>query len=106
MTWLQFSSLKIRKINKKLDPFPIFLGIRLDPKLSYIQHISEKIISRTRLIRKIISLKLKNSKESWLIVFNSQIKSLLDYAFIPTISPCQNSKPSKPEPSKSSNISH
>ncbi len=76
-----------------LDPFPTFLGIKLDPKLSYkqhLEHISDKIISRTRLIRKIISLKLKNSRELSLIVFNSQIKSLLDYAFIPTISPCQN----------------
>ncbi len=73
--------------------FLVLLGIKLDPKLSYkqhLEHISDKIISRTRLIRKIISLKLKNSRELSLIVFNSQIKSLLDYAFIPTISPCQN----------------
>jgi hypothetical protein len=75
-----------------LDPFPTFLGIKLDPKLSYQQHleyISGKIMSRTRLIRKIVSLKLKNSRELSLIVFRSQIRSLLDYAFIPTISPCQ-----------------
>jgi hypothetical protein len=82
-----------------LDPFPTFLGIKLNPKLSYKQHleknrdISGKIMSRTRLIRKIVSLKLKNARELSLIVFNSQIRSLLDYAFI---------KPESSEPSSTS----
>lgn len=75
-----------------LEPFPIFLGIKLDPKLTYEAHfdrISTKIIARTRLIRKIKSLKLKNQTALCMTIFNSQIKSIIDYAFIPIISPTQ-----------------
>ena len=85
-------NIKIKNSQIPINPFPTFLGIKLDPKLSYKQHLihlSEKILSRTRLIRKITSLKLKNSRDLSLIIFNSQIRSLIDYAFIPTLSPCQ-----------------
>lgn len=76
-----------------MEPFPTFLGIKLDPKLSYQAHldyITPKIISRTNLIRRVKSLKLKNQTELCLTIFKSQIRSLLDYAFIPIISPTQN----------------
>ena len=75
-----------------LEPFPIFLGIKLDPKLSYqahLEHITTKIISRTNLILRVKALKLKNQTELCLTIFNSQIRSVLDYAFIPIISPTQ-----------------
>ena len=75
-----------------MEPFPVFLGIKLDPKLSYkshLEHISNKIVDRIRMIRKIKSMKLKNQTEICLTVFKSLIRSILDYAFIPSISPTQ-----------------
>ena len=56
---------------------------------NHLEQISTKIISRTRLIRKIGSLNLNNHRELCMIIFKSQIRSILDYAFIPTLSPCQ-----------------
>jgi hypothetical protein len=85
-------NLRINNSQIPLNPFPVFLGIKLDPKLTYLQHlehISTKIMSRTKLIRKVKSLKLKNQNEICLTIFKSQIKSIIDYAFIPTISPTQ-----------------
>ena len=41
------------------------------------------------MIRKIKSLKLKNQTELCLTIFKSLIRPILDYAFIPTISPTQ-----------------
>ncbi len=42
-----------------------------------------------RLIRKIVSLNLKNYIMLSMIIFNSQIRSQIDYAFPLTLSPCQ-----------------
>ena len=75
-----------------LEPFPTFLGIKLDPKLTYeahLEHISSKIIARTRLIKKIKGLNLKNQTSICMTVFKSQIQSVIDYAFIPIISSTQ-----------------
>lgn len=75
-----------------MEPFPVFQGIKLDPKLSYqahLKHITTKIIKRTNLIRRIKALKLKKQTELCVTIFNSQIRSLLDYVFIPIISPIQ-----------------
>jgi len=63
---------------------PVFLGIKLDPKLScksHLEHITAKTINRTRLIRKVKSLKSHNQ--------TSSSSPLLDHAFIPIISPIQ-----------------
>ena len=72
-----------------MEPHPLFLGIKLDPKLSYsehLTHISQKIANRVNLIRKIKGLKLKNQVEINLIIYKSLIRSIIDYAFIPLIS--------------------
>jgi hypothetical protein len=89
-------NIKIKNGQISINPFSTFLGIKLDLKLSYKQHLmhlSEKILSRTRLIRKITSLKLENSRDLSLAIFNSQIRSLIDYAFIPTLSENNNQHP-------------
>ncbi len=75
-----------------LEPFPTFLGIKLDPKLTYVahlEHISSKIVARTRLIRKVKNLNLKNQTALCTTIFKSQIQSIIDYAFIPLISSTQ-----------------
>jgi len=66
-------------------------NIKLDPKLTYkkrLEHMTIKIVPKMRVIR-IISLNLKNSRMLSMIIFNSQIRSQIDYAFIPTVSQCQ-----------------
>jgi len=83
-------NLKIGTTSIPMDPAPVFLGIKLDPKLAYtnhLEHITSKIAERTRLLRKVKSLKLPNQTELCITIFNSQIRSILDYAFIPIISP-------------------
>jgi len=63
----------------------------MDQKLAYSEypvHIQEKITNRTKLIRRLKGLKLKNQEELSLIINNTLICSILDYAFIPIISPC------------------
>ena len=85
-------NLHINGVPIPMEPFPLFLGIKLDPKLSYkahLEHITTKIVDRTRLIRKIKGLKLKNQTELCLTIFKTLIRPILDYAFIPTISPTQ-----------------
>ena len=85
-------NLHINGVPIPMEPFPVFLGIKLDPKLSYkshLEHITNKIVDRIRMIRKIKSMKLKNQTEICLTVFKSLIRSILDYAFIPSISPTQ-----------------
>ena len=67
-----------------LDPYPTFLGITMDPKLKYNKHlekISEKIVSRQNLIKKIKRMRL-NSIFINSIIFKSCIQSVFDYAFI------------------------
>ena len=75
-----------------MEPHPLFLGIKLDPKLSYsehLTHISHKIANRVNLIRKVKGLKLKNQVDINLIIYKSLIRSIIDYAFIPLISSTQ-----------------
>ena len=60
------------------------------PKLTYsehLAHIQEKITNRAKMIQRVRGLKLKNQKELSLIVYNTLIRSILDYAFIPIILP-------------------
>ena len=83
-----------------LEPFPLFLGIKLDLKLdlklsytAHLKHVTTKIMNRINLLRKVKSLKLNNQEEICMTIFNSQIRSLLDYAFIPIISPTQKIAP-------------
>ena len=75
-----------------MEPYPVFLGIKLDPKLSYrahLEHITSKIVDRIRIIRKIKSMNLKNQTALCITIFKSLIRSILDYALIPSISPTQ-----------------
>ena len=75
-----------------MEPHTLFLGIKLDPKLSYskhLTHISQKIANRVNLIRKLKGLMLKNQVDINLIIYKSLIRSIIDYAFIPLISSTQ-----------------
>ena len=88
----KYSKLILNNLPIPMEPFPVFLGIKLVPKLSYrshLEHITTKIVDRIRLIRKIKSMNLKNQTEICLTIFKSLIRSIFDYAFIPTISPTQ-----------------
>ncbi|RNA12396.1 AP-like endonuclease reverse transcriptase [Brachionus plicatilis] len=75
------------KINEQLipiDPFPVFLGIKLDPKLSYtlhLRHITKRIVIKIATINKIKRLKLKNSIYLRLTIFRSMIRSIFDNSF-------------------------
>ena len=65
-----------------IDPFPVFLGIKLDPKLSYDSHLNfvkQKIAIKINTICKIKRLKLKNSTKIRLTVYKSMIRSIFDY---------------------------
>lgn len=69
-----------------LEPFPTFLGIQFDPKLSFknlYENIESRTASKINLIRRIKGLKLKNSLNLCRIVFKNFIRSIFDYAFIP-----------------------
>ena len=68
-----------------LDPHPTFLGIKLDPKLSYKKHleeISKRQISKVNLIRKIKSFKWKTSRKINTTLYKSLIQTVFDYCFI------------------------
>jgi len=74
-----------------MEPHPLFLGIKLDPKLSYSEHqthISHKIANRVNLIRKVKGLKLNNQVYINIII-KSLVRSIIDYAFMPLISSTQ-----------------
>ncbi|RNA37760.1 RNA-directed DNA polymerase from mobile element jockey-like, partial [Brachionus plicatilis] len=69
-----------------LDPFPTFLGVKFDPKLSLknlLENINAKAMSEINLIRRIKGLKLRNTIELSKIVFKGFIRSQFDYSFIP-----------------------
>ncbi|RNA44358.1 RNA-directed DNA polymerase from mobile element jockey-like [Brachionus plicatilis] len=77
--------IKIGNIHIPLDPNPTFLGIKLDPKINYKEHlkiINSKQISKINLIRKIKSFKWRSSFKINRILYMSLIRSLFDYCFI------------------------
>jgi hypothetical protein len=74
-----------------LDPHPTFLGITLDPKLTFKKHLEKmetKMAKKTSLFKKIRSMKINSLKINSLL-FKSLIRSLSDYAFIQLSSPTQ-----------------
>ncbi|CAF1073509.1 unnamed protein product, partial [Brachionus calyciflorus] len=78
-------TLKITKNVIPIDPSPRYLGHILDPKLNFKNHfksISEKIINKINLIRKIKSLKIKNKTSISMLIYKSFIRPQLDYMFI------------------------
>ena len=90
-----------------LEPFPLFLGIKLDPKLSYtahLEHVTTKIMNRINLLRKVKSLKLNIQEEICMTIsiprsyLYSTTLSYQSYP-LPKKSP-QNSRHFKTEPSK------
>ena len=84
--------LHIDNASVPMEPSPVFLGIKLDPKLSYkshLEHITAKIMNRTRLIKKVKSLNLHNQTPLCTTIFKSLVRPILDYAFVPIISPTQ-----------------
>ena len=67
-----------------LDPHPTFLGIKLDPKLSFEAHLEAvelKIKSKTNLMKTIKSMNI-NSANINKILYKSLIRSVFDYMFI------------------------
>ncbi|RNA04379.1 AP-like endonuclease reverse transcriptase [Brachionus plicatilis] len=85
--------IKIRNSHIPLDPNPTFLGIKLDLKISYKEHlkiINSKQISKINLIRKIKSFKWRSSFKINRILYMSLIRSLFDYCFIILQSGTQN----------------
>ncbi|RNA38043.1 RNA-directed DNA polymerase from mobile element jockey-like [Brachionus plicatilis] len=84
---------KIGNSHIPLDPNPTFLGIKLDPKINYKEHlkiINSKQISKINLIRKIKSFKWRSSFKINRILYMSLIRSLFDYCFIILQSGTQN----------------
>ena len=78
--------LQVDNASIPIDPILAFLGIKLDPKLSYkshLEHITAKIMNRTRQIRKVKSLKLHNQTSLCNTIFKSLVRPILDYAFVP-----------------------
>jgi hypothetical protein len=75
-----------------MEPHPLFRGIKLDPKLSYSEHLthtSKKIVNSVNLIRKVKGLMLKNQEDINIIIYKSFIRSIIHYAFTPLISSTQ-----------------
>ena len=67
-----------------LDPHPTFLGIKLDPKLSFKAHLEAielKIKTKTNLMKTIKSMNI-NSVNINKILFKSLIRSVFDYMVI------------------------
>ena len=76
----------------ELDPFPTFLGIKLDPKLSFCEHYKSLIIKTIpliHLIKKFRSFRWANSKLIGTKIFKCLIRPLFDYAFIITLTSTQ-----------------
>jgi len=68
-----------------MDPFPKFLGITLDPKLSFKRHlerISNITLAKINIFRRIKSFNWRNGKKLSLILYNSLIRSLFDYCHV------------------------
>lgn len=79
--------LKLTILNQDIpiDPFPTFLGIKLDPKLSFKPHLIElenKLTSKTNLIRRIKNFRWSNSLSINIMLYKSLIRSLFDYCFV------------------------
>ena len=80
-----YLNLQVEDSQIPLEPFPTFLGITLDPKLSFKQHlqnISKKITSKINLIRRFKALKFTNKTKVGLIIYKTLIRSIFDYSFI------------------------
>ncbi|RNA37605.1 RNA-directed DNA polymerase from mobile element jockey-like [Brachionus plicatilis] len=68
-----------------LEPYPTFLGVKLDPKLSYNQHleiVKSKQTSAVNLIKRIRKFKWGTSIKINKTIYKSLIRSLFDYCFI------------------------
>ncbi|RMZ98211.1 hypothetical protein BpHYR1_050097 [Brachionus plicatilis] len=71
--------------NIPIDPYPVFLGIKIDPKLNYREHLSNiktKLMAKVKMLQKIKAIKLKNQIKLCKIIFNSLIRSTLDYSHV------------------------
>ena len=69
----------------QIEPYPTFLGIKLDPKLCFKPHVEsleKRIIPKINIIKKIKSFKWANSKTLNLKMYKSLIRSVFDYCFI------------------------
>jgi hypothetical protein len=72
--------LHIDNASVPMKPSPVFLGIKLNPKLSYkshLEHITAKIMNRTILIKKVKSLNLHNQTSRCTTIFKSLLRPRL-----------------------------
>ncbi|CAF0704716.1 unnamed protein product [Brachionus calyciflorus] len=68
-----------------LEPNPTFLGITLDPKINFKEHlvsIEKKIIPKKNLIKKLKKFKWSDSLSTNIKLYKSLIRSLFDYCFV------------------------
>ncbi|RNA14238.1 AP-like endonuclease reverse transcriptase [Brachionus plicatilis] len=76
------------KVDNELIPLelnPTFLGIKLDPKLKYAEHLREvvkKATPKINILRKIKEFKWKSSLNLNKMLYKSLIRSLFDYCFV------------------------
>ena len=78
-------NLKIADQNIQLEPNPTFLGVTLDQKINFKDHLKEvekKIIPKINLIKRIKNFKWSNSSSINSILYKSLIRSLFDYCFV------------------------
>ena len=74
-------NLKINNAPISIDPYPKLLGITLDPKLSFTQHVQNIIEKATPRINLIRILKSKNNDKKFLVnIYKILIRSLIDYS--------------------------
>ena len=69
-----------------IDPYPKFLGIHLDPKLSFTHHfdyLPKRVNFKINLLKKIKSLGWHQNNKIFLTIYKTLIRSLFDYSFIP-----------------------
>ena len=64
------------------EPAQKYLGLILDSKLEFNQHIDEKINKCNKIIRTMRRLAIKLSRKSLLTIYKSFVKPLLEYADI------------------------
>jgi hypothetical protein len=77
--------LKIGKQNIPQEPNPTFLGIKLDPKLGFKEHLAEiehKLIPKKNLLKRLKNFKWSNSIATNTTLYKSLIRSLFDYCFV------------------------
>lgn len=68
-----------------MEPYPTFLGIKLDPKICFKPHLEQlerNLVPKINILRRIKNFKWANSLKINIILYKSLIRSLFDYCVV------------------------